>query len=257
MKNIFLYLFGKFLWVKLSNDFKYKGSWKKGRFHGNGTLKYKNGSLYRGSFLNGAKNGYGTFISISGFEYHGQWYKGKQTGKGQAHYKNGDIYTGYFLDGLKHGFGEIFTIKDQRNYKGHWNKDKITGECQVTSSHWVFYGIIDFLSFKAEGKLTYKDGSEYIGSLKDFEKNGFGKFTHFSGETYTGDWQNNVSVIDAKKIDNNGFVWEGSFKDLNPDGILSVKSSDQKKYGGMWSNGSMLRAIGSIGMKTKPFIIYH
>ena len=94
MKNIFLYLFGKFFWIKLSNDFKYKGSWEKGRFHGNGTLKYKNGSLYRGSFLNGAKNGYGTFISISGFEYHGQWYKGKQTGKGQVH-KNGDIYTGY------------------------------------------------------------------------------------------------------------------------------------------------------------------
>ena len=93
MKNIILYLFGKFFWFKLSNDFEYKGSWKKGRFHGNGTLKYKNGSLYRGSFLNGAKNGYGKFISISGFEYHGQWYKGKQTGKGQAHYKNGDIYT--------------------------------------------------------------------------------------------------------------------------------------------------------------------
>ena len=44
---------------------------------------------------------------------------------------------------------------------------------------------------------------------------------------------------------------------LNPDGILSVKSSDQKKYDGVWSNGSMLRAIGSIGIKTKPFIIYH
>ena len=35
---------------------------------------------------------------------------------------------------------------------------------------------------------------------KDFEKNGFGKFTHFSGETYAGNWQNNVSVIDAKKL---------------------------------------------------------
>ena len=44
MKNILKRLFGKYFWLRYSNDLEYKGSWEKGRFNGQGCLKYKNGN---------------------------------------------------------------------------------------------------------------------------------------------------------------------------------------------------------------------
>ena len=70
MKNLFRYLFGKFFWIKYSSGLHYKGSWKKGRFHGYGCLKYYNGNIFKGYFINGAKHGFGSLISKNGYEYH-------------------------------------------------------------------------------------------------------------------------------------------------------------------------------------------
>ena len=133
MNNFLKFIFGKFFWIKYSNDLCYKGSWKQGRFNGKGILKYKNGNVYEGSFKNGAKNGFGRLISIKGYEYHGNWICGKQTGECQVYYKNGDIYSGSFLNGMRQGYGELFTNDNFRNYKGYWEKNTIIGEVSITS----------------------------------------------------------------------------------------------------------------------------
>ena len=54
MKNIYRFLFGRFLWIQYSDQLKYKGG-RKGLFHGKGTLKYASGSTYTGEFFEGSK----------------------------------------------------------------------------------------------------------------------------------------------------------------------------------------------------------
>ena len=255
MKYIFKYLFGKYFWISYSADLQYKGTWKKGLFNGKGRLKYKNGNTFTGFFKDGAKHGYGSLVSLNGYEYHGNWVNGKQTGEGQVHYKNGDIYTGSFLEGLRNGFGELFTAKNSRNYKGYWEKNNLIGEVKVISDTWVFRGKIDQSNLNATGKIIYNDQSSYEGSLFDFNRQGYGVYKNFIGEEIKGIWNNNVNVEKAKKTDARGFVWNGSFKNLQPDGLLRVKRPDYYFYDGIWSKGKMVRALGVQGFEPKPFVI--
>ena len=257
MKNLLKYLFGKFFWFKYSDELHYRGSWRQGRFNGKGCLKYKNGNVYTGCFKDGAKHGHGSFISLtSGYEYHGNWVNGKQTGQGQVHYKNGNIYTGSFLDGLRSGFGELFTAKDRRNYLGSWEKDNLIGEAKVSSDAWVFKGRIDHPNVTANGKMIYKDQSTYQGYLFDFKRHGYGIFKNCIGEEIKGIWNNDVNVEKAEKTDAYGFVWQGSFKNLKPDGLLKVKRPDDHCYDGIWSEGKMIRVLGVQGLEPKPYVVH-
>lgn len=40
-----------------------------------------------------------------------------------------------------------------------------------------------------KGKLTLKDGETYVGNFKDNMKNGFGVFTWNNGVRYEGEWK--------------------------------------------------------------------
>ena len=73
MKNLIRRLFGRLYIVTYSDVLSYKGSWRKGAFHGFGVLEYSNGSIYKGNFKYGVKHGYGLYTSASGFRYDGEW----------------------------------------------------------------------------------------------------------------------------------------------------------------------------------------
>jgi len=66
-----------------------------------GTMKYKNGAVYKGSFVNGEKDGEGTLTKLSReYKYEGDWYKDKPSGVGVL--KEGSItYKGEFEEGKK------------------------------------------------------------------------------------------------------------------------------------------------------------
>ena len=71
MKNLIRRLFGRFYIVTYSDVLSYKGSWRKGAFHGYGVLEYSNGAIYKGNFKYGVKHGFGLYTSASGFRYEG------------------------------------------------------------------------------------------------------------------------------------------------------------------------------------------
>jgi len=45
---------------------KYEGEWKNGKWHGQGTIYYTNGSKYVGMMQNDKMNGYGSFFYFNG-----------------------------------------------------------------------------------------------------------------------------------------------------------------------------------------------
>ncbi len=60
-------------------------------------MKYIDGSVYEGHWLNNVNNGFGTFTSKDGKEVHlGEWCENKKEGQGVVAYANGDIFIATF-----------------------------------------------------------------------------------------------------------------------------------------------------------------
>jgi len=243
MRNVYRFLFGRFFWIQYSKQLKYKGTWRKGLFHGKGTLKYANGSTYMGEFFNGSKNGYGHYISSEGYEYVGDWVGGKQTGKAQVNYKNGDLYTGKVKDGLRHGQGELFQVSSNRNYKGPWTKDTLQAEMEITDPNWTFHGSMQVSTGTGSGTLNYKDGSKYSGQVVAFKREGEGTLEFKTGEVISGIWTGNVNVKSASIIDEHGFQWMGDLHNMQPSGRMKTKRPDGIIYDSVWENGAMLQTL--------------
>ena len=53
--------------------------------------------LYQGSFVNGTREGPGTYVSASGETYEGDWKNDEPNGKGKKTWPNGDTYEGECL----------------------------------------------------------------------------------------------------------------------------------------------------------------
>ena len=50
--------------------------------------------LYKGSFVNGRREGLGTFVGASGETYEGEWKDDKRCGKGKKKFWDGSYYRG-------------------------------------------------------------------------------------------------------------------------------------------------------------------
>jgi hypothetical protein len=63
-------------------------------------------SRYEGGFCNGAREGFGKFVSES-CVYEGQWLCDKMHGSGMILYADGSEYIGHFAKGKKDGPGHL------------------------------------------------------------------------------------------------------------------------------------------------------
>ena len=95
--------------------------------HGNGTLKYENGDMYEGGFVNDHEHGQGKYVYADGGFYEGTYRQGSREGKGTFQTKKGDKYTGEFLQNKKHGQGEL-VFASASAYSGAWENDMMHGE---------------------------------------------------------------------------------------------------------------------------------
>lgn len=83
----------------------YKGNWKNGKRHGQGTLT-TNRFKYVGSFYKGKRQGYGNFTGETGYSYEGNFlnsYKHGKEGKEIFREKNKGttMFKGKYVNGLK------------------------------------------------------------------------------------------------------------------------------------------------------------
>ena len=106
-------------------DGVYEGQYLSGKFHGQGTYTWANGSKYIGGFKNGKEYGQGTFTFLpSGNKYVGEVKDGKLHGQGTMTYPDGTKYVGEFYEGLRNGQG-TYTHTDGKVDKGIWEDDKL------------------------------------------------------------------------------------------------------------------------------------
>jgi len=158
---------------------------KDGLYHGQGELKSKDGSLYKGSFKNGKKcgrgehtyecgskfvgefvedqaEGYGELVLVSGAKYNGSFKNSKPNGYGKLVLTSGNYYEGEFISGLKSGHGEF--VKDGEKYVGSFKDD-------------LYEGL---------GELIAKDGSYYKGEFKKGMRHGICSLVKTNGDKFVG-----------------------------------------------------------------------
>mgnify|MGYP000094306851 CR=1 FL=1 len=249
MRAILRQLFGRFFWLSVGDDTCYKGQWLGNKFHGRGSVRYSNGSVFTGRFVRGARHGFGEYCSSSGYSYRGHWRYGEQTGKAEIRYKNGDKYIGEQKNGVRHGLGTIFVEATSMSFTGTWdNGNLLNTEISVQTPSSKIEGAIDPISGDGSATIAYANGDKYTGDVRAFMRDGSGVLEKSNGTTIRGTWSEETNVTSATMLDENGFCWSGEFRDMKPDGRVIVTTATGLTYESVWADGNMLSSLS----KTLP-----
>ncbi len=96
--------------------------------NGNGTIEYKGGDRYVGSFILGMMDGKGTMTYVNGDVYTGEYKKNLRVGFGRYTFVNGDVFTGTFINDI--GKGKMHDIYDN-SIVGKLMKNNTFAEDQI------------------------------------------------------------------------------------------------------------------------------
>uniref|UniRef100_A0A3Q2GD55 Radial spoke head 10 homolog B n=1 Tax=Cyprinodon variegatus TaxID=28743 RepID=A0A3Q2GD55_CYPVA len=111
----------------------YTGEWRNNLKHGEGRMIWITlGQEYAGNWQNGVQNGYGTQTwlvnakegaeYVRDNQYEGDFLEGRRQGKGTFYYAGGAIYTGEWRNDKKHGKGKL-TTKMERVFECEFDDD--------------------------------------------------------------------------------------------------------------------------------------
>jgi hypothetical protein len=76
----------------------YVGERENGKYHGQGTLTFRDGRKYVGEWKDGKRNGQGTVTSPDGYKYVGEFKNGKNHGQGTLTFPDGIKFVGEFRE---------------------------------------------------------------------------------------------------------------------------------------------------------------
>jgi DNA polymerase III epsilon subunit family exonuclease len=202
------------------------GNFLNGKLHGYGTQIFSptgewKGDNYVGEFVNGIREGLGTYTWSNGTTYSGQWLAGKMFGNGTKKIINGTIDTGNFKDGLLDGFGA-------RTWKSNETpgEDRYEGHFQNGLRH-------------GRGIQTFANGDRYDGDWVKDIRDGNGTYTWPSGNQYKGGWVNGRMAGQGLLTWVDGGSHEGMFANGLRHGKGAYKTANGEEYSGIWLAGEL------------------
>lgn len=250
----------------------YEGERKNGLPHGQGVMKYKNGGVYRGAWVNGVRQGWGImdwgreryegnwfndkehgngfYRYYDGREYQGEWKGGKQSGKGVLKYKNGNRFEGEFVNG-EPAKGQLIYPNGDR-YEGDFNTGNGSFSIRYGYDHSGHNGIMKYANGNrlkgrffwdgiAIGVMDYTNGGRYEGRLVNGKRDDSGYkgaiMYYPNGETYKGKWvEDKRSGYGVMKW-RDGSVYDGEWKDDMMHGHGRMISPKGRERTGKWLYG--------------------
>ena len=99
--------------IRFNNGDVYEGKWIDSHAHGDGTFTSSNGLVYKGQFRNGFFSGSGKLIYTNNTTYEGQWSKNFANGNGTFVTRDGIIYSGTFKEGKINYSGSVTYATNQ------------------------------------------------------------------------------------------------------------------------------------------------
>lgn len=186
-----------------------------------------------------------------------------KNGTGMFIWSNGDIFQGEFKKRQPYvGSFKRKLSKDLYHYSRIFNfKTETQGSIYLPNGDLIFGDYID--GKISSGKITFKDGKNYAGDLKDLMMDGLGTLMYSNGSKYFGGFKegmfnghgNLISSSDEKyvgefkegkyngqgtlTISNGNIIYIGEFKEgkYNGQGTLTEREIYDKKYVGEFKNG--------------------
>lgn len=238
--------------------------------NGHGRFLFRSGAVYEGDFLNGKCHGKGIMSFPNGNKYWGDWTDNQRQGQGKMAYREGNTYVGGFVESRMRGKGKM-TYVNGDSYDGNWENNRPNGNGTYSFVSGNRYeGNFVNGSFDGHGTMYYRDGSHYDGFWQDSKKHGNGKLFLHTGEVQYGIWANGTrtdaaeveivrtesrpsvesSAADYRRDCNSGFcntglgsfrygdgsLYQGAFRNGNPEGLGKVTYANGDRYEGMWRN---------------------
>ena len=207
---------------------KYIGKFQKGQIHGNGTLYFSNGNVYKGDWVWQYRQGRGKMIFRSGEVYTGEFHKSKMSGRGTMKFPDGDKYTGQWANDVQHGKGTYWYANGNR-YEGQFRAGKLHGY----------------------GSMFYKDGSRYAGDWKSNKKDGKGRYYKVDGTSIAGTWHSGkfLGENSSSLASNGGRDTQGGYAENKPStnsSLPNCNSSPCKEGMGIFTYGDGSKWIGEM-----------
>ena len=223
------------------------GEWKNDEVNGK-AINYISGDennpeakVYEGEFVDGRRNGYGTYTWPSGQKYEGEWKDGKYNGQGKLTYSNGSVFEGAFVDGEKDG-DAVYTLTDGTVINEKWdhgakyveNKEYTLpdGKAGAYTGFWDLENECP----KGQGAMALENGNNYEGDFAEGTFEGQGKMVYENKDVYEGAWAGGVINGEGTKTLANGNVYSGEWKDGKLEkGTADIELEDGRKYSGGWN----------------------
>ena len=228
-------------WIKENTDDsigKYEGNIENNHPQGYGVLKYYDGGLYKGNWLNGLKHGKGERVYSNGPKEIGTWEMNKSSKTTRLKIEEYSNEKWLYLNNVN-GINKWSTERNEAStgiYRGFTLNELPT----------------------SDGTLNYFNGSIYSGGFKKGELDGWGVFLFKNKDILVGNFQfgefkqgleYSFNKGEFKKLNitrpfgflrlKNGNEFRGHLSSTKPDGFGVMEYKNGEKYIGMWSNNEL------------------
>ena len=171
----------------------------------------KNTKIYQGDLNKfGQRHGIGKFIT-SNCVLIGMWKEDKFCGWGRESRCNGDVFEGRFENGLINGKG-IFLNAKKTKYIGDFKNNRRWGKGKLATNKIIYEGDFYNNQIHGNGRIKFiKNGTEYTGTFKEGQIDGYGIFKWENGDKYEGEVKKGKIHGIGKFISNNGETYQAVF----------------------------------------------
>jgi hypothetical protein len=224
-----------------------------GRPHGAGRMRYADGAVYQGEFVNGLREGSGTLVfpsvesPSSEVRYVGTFKANVADGRGTMEYKDGSRYEGGWVRGRRSGDGKL-TQATGTTVEGNWADNHPVqatirfAPAQSPGAAVRYTGSFKDGKFSGHGTMDYANGGTYTGGWLDGLRHGQGHLSGANGEIYQGGWERDARSGRGdwtlpRSQDPGAMVrYVGEFKNNQPNGQGTIEWANGARYVGLVVN---------------------
>lgn len=224
----------------------YEGDFVNGIREGQGTYTFQTGVVYVGQFANNLFNGKGTMKFADGKSYEGDYVNGKIEGQGILTEKTGDYYSGTWKNEKRNGYGRQYNKSLNKWFEGTWKDNALVDSAAAVSTT---NKCVSGDCKNGYGKIIYSTGNTYEGNFVNVLANGKGKATYANGSIYEGDFVNGKPEGKGIFTITNGEVYIGQFANGAYNGKGKLTYVNGNFYDGDWVKGNK-EGQGTFAFKT-------